>query len=251
MKEVESIVNSLAGGDCCALTPEQEALRCDLITYLSEFMLPERYASLSSRLDYRTRHMLLCLEEIYYPHNASATIRSAEAFGLQEIHAVENYTHFRPSKHVVRGTDQWIDLHRWNDTPSLVEHLRGRGYRIVVTSPREGCSTPATFDVAASPFALFMGTEKSGASDWLMDQADAHLQIPMVGFAESLNISVSAAIILQRLTERLRDSDSGVDWQLASGDRNSILLRWLRHSVRDSDRIMARCESLKRYMSAL
>ena len=215
------------------------------IEYLRGFVLPERYEGLVRRLRWRTRYMAVCLEDIYYPHNASAVIRSAEAFGLQEVHAVENTVRFAPNKHIVRGTDQWIDLRKWDDTPSLVAHLRGRGYRIVVTAPprpeapqRNG--TPSDFDVAAGPFALFMGTEKSGISPWLMDEADAVISIPMVGFAESLNISVSAAIAAQRLAERIREPENGVAWELEAADRDRLLLRWLSRSVRDCRRILER-----------
>lgn len=203
---------------------------------MSQFMLPERLDRMRSRLEQRTRHMTLCLEDIFYPHNASAVIRSAEAFGLQELHAVESLTHFSPSSHVARGTDQWVELNRWADTPSLVEHLRGRGYRIVVTSPHGGAYTPEDFPVAGAPFALFMGTEKTGISDWLAAQADQHIYIPMVGFAESLNISVSAAIITQRLSERVRVSD--VDWRLGERERDEILLSWMMTSIKDSERIL-------------
>lgn len=216
--------------------------------YLREFMLPERYESLTRRLEWRTQYMVMCLEDIYYPHNASAVIRSSEAFGLQEMHAVENTVRFAPNKQIVRGTDQWLDIHKWDDTPSLVKHLRGRGYRIAVTAPpRPGETegqrvnfTPSDFNVAAGPFALFMGTEKTGISAWLMQEADAVISIPMVGFAESLNISVSAAIVAQRLTERLRDPESGVAWQLGANDRERLLYRWLCNSVRDYRRILER-----------
>lgn len=215
------------------------------IACLREFVLPERYASLENRLAWRTRYMVMCLEDIYYPHNASAVIRSSEAFGLQEIHAVEHTVRFAPNKHIVRGTDQWIDLRKWNDTPSLVAHLRERGYRIVVTAPPrpdapEQNSTPSDFDLAAGPFALFMGTEKSGISPELMAAADTVISIPMVGFAESLNISVSAAIVAQRLTERLREPQSGISWQLGAEDRDRLLLRWLCHSIRDWRGILRR-----------
>lgn len=219
--------------------------------YLREFMLPERYESLTRRLDWRTRYMVMCLEDIYYPHNASAVIRSSEAFGLQEMHAVENTVRFAPNKHIVRGTDQWLDIRKWDDTPSLVGYLRERGYRIVVTAPpraeapdvRSVNFTPSDFDVAEGPFALFMGTEKTGISPWLMEEADAVISIPMVGFAESLNISVSAAIVAQRLTERLRDpSEPGgpIQWQLEPDDRERLLYRWLCNSVRDYRRILER-----------
>ena len=215
------------------------------IEYLRGFVLPERYEGLVRRLRWRTRYMAVCLEDIYYPHNASAVIRSAEAFGLQEVHAVENTVRFAPNKHIVRGTDQWIELRKWHDTPSLVAHLRERGYRIVVTAPPrpdapEQNSTPSDFDLTAGPFALFMGTEKSGISPELMAAADTVISIPMVGFAESLNISVSAAIVAQRLTERLREPQSGVQWPLDAEDRDRLLLRWLCHSIRDWRGILRR-----------
>lgn len=207
------------------------------IEYLSGFVLPERLERLESRLEDRTRYAVMCLEDIFYPHNASAVIRSAEAFGLQEMHAVESLTKFKPSSHIVRGTDQWIELGHWQSSEELVMSLKGRGYRIVITSPREGGYTPETFPVEQGPFALFMGTEKTGISSWLTDQADDAIYIPMCGFAESLNISVSAAIILQRLTERIRQNPT-IEWQLGHHEKQTILLEWLMRSVRDSQRIL-------------
>lgn len=241
--DVRPVLRSAAGE--LSDTPEmlQSKIEC-----LKGFVLPERYESLARRLGFRTRYMVMCLEDIYYPHNASAVIRSSEAFGLQEMHAVENTVRFAPNKHIVRGTDQWLDIRKWNDTPSLVAHLRERGYRIVVTAPpgveapdtRSMNFTPSDFDVAEGPFALFMGTEKTGISPGLMAEADAVVSIPMVGFAESLNISVSAAIVAQRLTERLRDPGNGVAWQLEPEDRDRLLCRWLCNSVRDYRHILER-----------
>lgn len=219
------------------------------IEYLRGFVLPERYESLVRRLDLRTRYVVMCLEDIYYPHNASAVIRSSEAFGIQELHAVEHTVRFAPNKHIVRGTDQWLDIRKWTDTPSLTAHLRRRGYRIVATAPprselpadgRRVNFTPSDFDVEAGPFAVFMGTEKSGISPGLAAEADAIVSIPMAGFAESLNISVSAAIVAQRLVERVRDPESGIDWRLEAEDRDRLLCRWLCRSVRDWRRILAR-----------
>lgn len=209
------------------------------IEYLREFVLPERFERLCGRLAQRTHYMTLCLEDIFFPHNASAVIRSAEAFGIPMIHAVESNCRFNPSHHIVRGTDQWIELRKWPDTPSLVAHLREQGYRIVVTSPHTGGSTPGDFDIESGKFALFMGTEKTGISDWLMEQADHHLQIPMVGFAESLNISVCAAIATNRLSERIRSSET-IDWHLTATEQQQTLYRWLCHSIRDSDGILSR-----------
>lgn len=209
------------------------------IEYLREFMLPERFERLASRVVNRTRYMALCLEDIFYPHNASAVIRSAEAFGIQQIHAVQSLCKFQPSQNIVRGTDQWIDLQRWDDTQTLVNHLRADGYRIVVTSPREGGATPSDFDIEVGKFALFLGTEKTGISDWLMNEADSHIHIPMVGFAESLNISVSAAIATNILTERIR-ANSSIDWRLTSREQEKLLFDWLCCSIRDVEKILRR-----------
>lgn len=211
----------------------------NLIEKLKEFISQERYEKLVSRLDLRTRYMLLGLEDIYYPHNASATIRSSEAFGIQEIHAVQSFCHFSPSRHIVRGTDQWLEIHRWDTTKELVENLKSRGYRIVVTAPREGGSTLENFDVEAGKFALFMGTEKTGISEWLMEQADDAIYIPMVGFAESLNISVSAAIITQELTSKIRKMKPEI-WQLTKQDKEELLLKWIKLSIKDVDNIIKR-----------
>ncbi|MFI3294965.1 MAG: RNA methyltransferase [Rikenellaceae bacterium] len=209
------------------------------IEYLREFISVERYEKLLSRVELRTRGMVLCLEDTYHAHNASATIRSAEAFGLQQIHVVESTCHFRPSQNIVRGTDRWIDIERWDSTQDLVTRLREQGYRIVVTTPRDGATTPDEFDVTSAPFAVFMGTEKTGISEWLMGEADQALYIPMSGFAESLNVSVSAAILTQSLTHRLRQ-ESPQSWQLEKSEREELLLKWVKHSVKDVENILKR-----------
>ena len=124
------------------------------------------------------------------------------------------------------------------DTPSLVGDLRARGYRIVATSPHADDRTPETFDVEAGPFALFFGTEHAGISEEVVAAADGFVRIPMCGFVESLNVSASAAILLYLLSSRLRAS--GVPWRIPETERDEILLRWMRSTVRDSERILRR-----------
>ena len=209
------------------------------VEMLRDFTGEERFEKLSSRLESRTNRMVLALEDVFHPHNASACIRSAEAFGVQEIHAVQSRCQFSPSHKIVRGTDQWVDIKRWKSTPELVEHLRSRGYRIVVTAPRENGSTLESFDAQGTPFAIFMGTEKTGISDWLMQEADDSIFIPMTGFAESLNISVSAAIITQELTRRIRLMPPH-KWQLSDSDKTIVLSDWLRKSIKNSEEILER-----------
>ncbi|MFQ8827253.1 MAG: TrmH family RNA methyltransferase [Alistipes sp.] len=170
-----------------------------MIEYLSGFMLPEREKVLRETLASRTRYMTICLENTYHPQNASALVRSCEAFGIQDIHTVETVCRFTPNANIVRGTDKWVDIRKHSDTPSLVDDLRARGYRIVATSPHADDRTPETFDVEAGPFARFFGTEHAGISEEVVAAADEFVRIPMCGFVESLNVSASAAILLYLL----------------------------------------------------
>ena len=214
------------------------------IAWLSKFMREERYDMLCRTLEHRTRYMTVCLENIYHSQNASAVVRSCEAFGIQDIHAVEAVCRFSPNTNIVRGTDKWVDIHRYREDEypvrELVHRLRKEGYRIVATSPHAEGATPETFDVRKGKFALFFGTEKEGISEEVKREADEFIRIPMVGFVESLNISVSAAILLYQLSQRVREQLSG--WELTGTEKQEVLLRWRKESVEDSHRLLDRLE---------
>lgn len=210
------------------------------IEYLSGFMYPERYEMLKHTLSYRTRYMTVCMENTFHPQNASALVRNCEAFGIQDIHAVEELCRFNPNVRIVRGTDKWVDIHKYESTGSLVSVLREKGYRIVATSPHADDTTPETFDVAKGRFALFFGTEHAGISDEVRAEADEFIKIPMCGFVESLNASASAAILLYMLSSRLRAS--GADWAISGPEYDEILFRWMKESVRSADEILSRWE---------
>jgi tRNA (guanosine-2'-O-)-methyltransferase len=211
------------------------------IAYLKEFMTDERFEVLRRAVGLRTRYMTVCLENIFHPQNASAVVRSCEAFGIQDIHAVEVLTRFKPNVNIVRGTDKWIDIHRYRSQDAsarLIARLKGQGYRIVATSPHIEDTTPEAFDVTAGPFALFFGTEHAGISDTVRAEADEFIKIPMYGMVESLNISVCAAILLYMLSRRVHTTVD--DWPLPEAEQKNILFRWMMSSVKDSRRIMER-----------
>ncbi len=213
------------------------------IEYLESFMLAERFERMCQVVSQRTRYMTICLENTFHPQNASAVVRTAEAFGLQDIYTVETLTRFDPNTKIVRGTDKWIDLYRYRayeggSTSAVIGDLKRAGYRIVATTPHEGDLTPETFDVTRGKFAVFFGTEHAGISDDVVRQADEFLKIPMFGFVESLNVSVCAAIVMQRLLEKLRASD--VDWRLSQSEQMKILFRWMCGSIQDSQKILER-----------
>ncbi len=208
------------------------------IDYLAEFMTPERYAKLEEISAGRTRYMTILTENTFHSQNASALMRHCEAFGLQEMHAVESICQFRTYTDIVRGTDKWVDLERYDRSPAAIEALKAEGYRIVATTPhREDC-TPETFDVEAGKFALVFGTEHAGISEDIIASADEFLRIPMCGMVESLNVSASAAILIYMLSERMRHSSA--EWQLSDEERLEILYRWMKESVKDSDGVLRR-----------
>lgn len=219
-----------------ANTDRERSWYDERVAFLAEFMLPERYATLRRVVEERTRYMTICAENTFHPQNASALVRHCEAFGVQELHAIEFLCGFQANTHIVRGTDKWVDIHRYNSTPEAITHLKGEGYRIVAVTPHTNDLTPESFDVTAGKFCLVFGTEKQGISPEVMASADEFVKIPMYGFVESLNVSACAAILIRDMVERLHRSD--IDWRLSPEEQSRLLYRWMRESVKDDEGIL-------------
>ena len=204
-----------------------------LIQHLSAFTTTNKVAKMQQVLQSRTRHVAVVVEDIFQPHNMSAAIRSAECFGVQDFHIIEQRHSFVPDVNVSRGASNWVTLHQYrekevNNVATCFATLRKQGYRIVATSPHAKSCNIADLPID-SKFALVFGTEETGISDYVKENADASVVIPMYGFTESFNISVSVALCLYDVTTRLRSSDSA--WQLSEQDRVDIELAWLRSVV--------------------
>ena len=208
------------------------------IDYLASFLLESRIETLTRALDMRTEYITVMTENMFHAQNASAIVRHCEAFGVQNIHTVEELCPFLPTLNIALGTDKWIDINRHATTADAVKSLREQGYRIIATTPHHKSCTPETFDVKKGKFALVFGTEKTGVSKEIMEEADEFLQIPMCGMVESLNVSACAAIIVYMLSERMRREVSG--WQLSEEEHTRLLYRWMVDSVRDAEALLER-----------
>jgi tRNA (guanosine-2'-O-)-methyltransferase len=223
-------------------SPYPPEIQRDLINYLIGFITPERHARMQAVLAKRTRYLTVVLEDLYQAHNASAVLRSCDGFGVQDVHIVEGRNSFRVNEEIALGTAQWLTLHRYkgrqNNSREAVKTLRKQGYRIVATSPRRNDVDLQDFDLSVGKIALFFGTEKEGLSNFLLEEADEYLKIPMDGFVESFNISVSAAIILHHLTLRLRSSE--INWRLPKKDTDELLFKWLCSSLKRSEDLIER-----------
>lgn len=210
----------------------------DLLNYLERFVTEKRKDLFRKVLDQRTRHFTIVLENIYQQHNSSAVVRSCDIFGVQDVHVIENTYSSKVSRHVARGSQKWLSFHRYkkdtNNTEECFEKLREEGYQIIATTPHNDSCYLHDFDITQKSAFVF-GVEKEGVSDYVKEHSDGFLKIPMVGFTESLNISVAAAIILENLTTRLRQSD--INWQLSNSEISELYQEWIQKSIKNVDKI--------------
>lgn len=213
--------------------------RLRLLEHLYGFLTPERRRRFDEIISRRTRHITIVLEDIYQPHNASAVLRTCDCFGLQDVYIIENRNRYEVNPDVALGSAKWLSLFRYNRSPDntgdCLRGLKDRGYRIVATTPHREDFTPETLPLD-QPLALVFGTELEGLSKEALFLSDAFIKIPMFGFTESLNISVSAAVFLHALTMRLRESP--VHWTLDENEKTGILLQWAAGSVKKPDVII-------------
>lgn len=213
-------------------------IRKKLLDFLLTFISDNKVKKFEEKIEYRSRHLTIVLEDIYQPHNASAVLRSCDCFGIQDVHIIENLNKYEVNPDVALGSAKWLSLIKYNkktgNTSSCLSSLKNQGYKIVATSPHKDDFTPESLPLDKKT-ALVFGTELNGLTDNAKEMADEYVRIPMYGFTESLNISVSAALLLFTLSERLRKS--AIKWQLSDEEKTGIMLQWARNVVKRSDTI--------------
>ncbi|HEX8561374.1 MAG TPA: RNA methyltransferase [Flavobacterium sp.] len=209
----------------------------DYLHYLEGFLTEKRKAKFMRVLEQRTNHFTIAMEDVFQMHNTSAVMRSCEVFGIQQLNVVEERYGKRIDKEIAMGSQKWVDINRFDSMAACLSSVKEKGYRIIATTPHENDCLLDDFDIS-KPSALFFGTERDGLSPEVIAQADGFLKIPMNGFTESLNISVSAAIIIQSLTARLRKSE--IDWHLSEEEILEKRLVWAKNSIKDIKRIEER-----------
>ena len=202
-----------------------------LIAYLLPHTTEHKALLMEQALQFRTRHVTVLLEDVFQQHNASAAVRSIECFGLQDMHLVESRFKFAVNCGVAMGSSKWIDIHRHKTTQAAFEKLRAEGYRIVATTPAKGSVELAQLPLDGK-LAIVFGTENVGLSEYALANADEYVHIPMYGFTQSFNVSVSVALCLYQITATLRQSN--INWALSEDEKIDIMLAWLRNNIRGS-----------------
>ena len=209
-----------------------------LLAYLMEFVSDHKKCLFEEIIEHRTEHLTVVLEDIYQPQNASAVLRSCDCFGIQNVHIIENTNQYRISSGVTLGADKWLTKHYYNkeknNTLACINSLKKQGYQIVATTPHEQDCSIEDLDLSQKT-ALIFGNEHKGISDIAIKHADNFAKIPMYGFSESLNISVSAAICLFHLSQKMKMELES--WGLEERTRVDVLLNWARSTVKKVDLI--------------
>lgn len=212
------------------------------IKILRTYLTQERWKRISKVLSYRTRYLNIILENIYQPHNASAVLRSCEAYGIQDVHILEQESAFSPVPTVAMGSSKWLTLYHHRESISeIYAKLRKKGYSIYATCPHENARSIDSLNLSNDKrISIVFGNELKGLSEEAIEQADETLYLPMYGFVESFNISVSVAIALSYLVQKMKENN--IDWQLTENEKEQILLEWLCLDVHKAEEILKKHE---------
>jgi tRNA (guanosine-2'-O-)-methyltransferase len=204
-------------------------------TYLASYLTDNKRQLFDKVANERTRHITIALENVFQPQNASAAIRSCDCFGIQDIYVIENSNTYEINPNVVMGANKWVDIQKFNETSNntlvAINHLKEKGYRIVATTPHTNDYTIDELPLD-QPIALFFGTEKFGLSKEMLQQADDYVRIPMYGFTESFNISVSVSLCLQTLAKRIRSMEH-LNWRLSEEAQLALKHEWTKRHLKN------------------
>lgn len=211
-----------------------------LLEHLAQFVSDHKKDFIRKVLDLRTRQITVVMEDIYQSQNASAVIRTCECMGIQDIHIIEQLSKYDINPRVLKGANKWMTLYRYNNrkvnnTSECYDLLRRNGYQILAADPDEKGIPVQDITFDNRKIALVFGNELRGVSRYGLENADQRIRIPMYGFTESLNISVSVAICLSALVSKLHVMPDRL--QLTTEEQETLRLEWYRKIVRRSDLI--------------
>jgi tRNA (guanosine-2'-O-)-methyltransferase len=184
--------------------------------------------------------LTIVLENLYDPHNGAAVLRSAEGFGITDVHVVEADGRFSACRGVTRGSQKWINVITHSSVAAAAAALKAEGMQLCAAVPGAGLSLGEV--EVDRPLAIWFGNEHEGLTEEAIAACDQTLSIPMFGFTRSLNLSVSVALCAADLVARRRKA-LGAPGDLADGRRAHLRARWYVQSVRGARQIVERLVS--------
>ncbi len=221
---------------------------------VAALLTDQRKDRLNQVLETRSDYVRVVLEDLFQPHNAAAVLRSCDALGVQGVDIIQNRYLFKTNAEVDMGTAKWLDIHshraqtrevgeaHTENSRAVLRSLKAQGYRLVALSPHAKDVMLEELDVSKGPMALLFGTEISGLSDVALEEADEYVRIPMFGFVESYNISVSCALALYSVMHRVRSHEPALPWKLSDERLEQLSFEWMLKSIPHGE------AQLKRFM---
>lgn len=158
-------------------------------------MTPERYARICEMLAARQPDLTVCMEEVHKPHNIAAVIRTADAVGVHEVHAVWPSSRMRTVVSSAAGSNSWVQVKIHHTIQDAVSKMKARGMQVLATHVSDKAVDFRTIDYTR-PTCILLGQEKTGITPEALALADQDIVIPMAGMVQSLNVSVASALIL-------------------------------------------------------
>jgi tRNA (guanosine-2'-O-)-methyltransferase len=204
---------------------------------LGPLLTPERIARIDAVLAARLQSVVPIVEDTYDPHNAAATIRTTEAIGLGELHVIEPGERFSAAGGVTRGAHRWVELVRWQRAEDAVAALHARGFAVYATLP--GAAQTVDDADVTRPLAVAFGNEHDGLSAAAIGACDGALGVPMYGFTESFNLSVTVALAMSRIAARRRAA-IGATGDLPPARIRELRARWFALKIRGAVGILDR-----------
>lgn len=211
-------------------------LKNSLVQLLEEYVTPNKIELIDKVLAERTRYLTVVMEDFYHSQNASAVMRTCDCFGVQDVYITQRLHDYNVNPNVVRGASKWLSLNMFEreeqSTEKCFNSLKSKNYRLVGTTPDSNSASIKELNIN-QPIAFVFGTEKQGMSNYAKEHVDELVHVPMYGFTESFNVSVSAAIILNELVDRIKRES--VDWALSEEEKLDLKFEWYQHIVKRSD----------------
>jgi tRNA (guanosine-2'-O-)-methyltransferase len=200
-----------------------------VVRLLEPLVLPRRAQRIRDVIDQRLSSVQVVFDAPHDPHNGAAVVRSCEAFGVQFVNVIERLEHFLAAPSVAKGSEKWVDLRHWTKVEDVIENMKAEGLELVAAAA-DGELAPQ--DLASIPrLALVLGNERDGIAESLAAACSRRVRVPMRGFVESLNVSVSAAILLSQATY-------GRKGDLSEEDRLRLYARGLYFTVDKADDVL-------------
>ncbi len=172
-----------------------------IIRALSPYLTEQRKQRIAQVVQHRSRWIIPVAERFYDLGNMYAILRTAEGLGLLEFHYIPFENPMKYSKRIAQGAYKWLKLHRWECTQEAIHYLKAQGYRVVATALDKNAQ-PFTQLTFQQPTAIIFGNEHEGITNTAMQLADVVAYFPMVGFTQSFNVSVAAALCLFHAIEK-------------------------------------------------